>query len=110
MLQLDKGVGPEKLVPPSVPYLGYPMPYNAYMYPYPPLPVPPPPPRPLKKKKIEADTVVEKDLATMNSMISDIQRDVAECVRTTIVEENWEEKHKLLLEEFIDRRKKINIT
>ena len=37
----------------------------------------------------------------MNSMISDIQRDVAECVKTTILEENWEEKHKLLLEKFI---------
>ena len=43
--------------------------------------------------------MVEKD--TMNSMISDIPRDVAECVKTTILEENWEEKHKLLLEEFI---------
>ena len=37
----------------------------------------------------------------MNSMISDIQRDLAECVKTAILEENWEENHKLLLEEFI---------
>ena len=37
----------------------------------------------------------------MNSMISDIQRNVAECVKTTVIEENWEEKHQLLLEEFI---------
>ena len=44
---------------------------------------------------------MEKDLVTINSMISDIPRDVAECVKTTILEENWEEKHKLLLEEFI---------
>ena len=71
------------------------------MYPYPPLPVPPPPPTPLKKKKIETDTVVEKDLVTMNSMIHDIRRDAGECVKTAILEENWEEKQKLLLEEFI---------
>ena len=37
----------------------------------------------------------------MNSMISDIQRNVAECVKTIVIEENWEEKHQLLLEEFI---------
>ena len=86
------------MAPSSVPYLGYSIPY---MYPYPPLPVPPPPPTPLKKKKIETDTVVEKDLVTMNSMIDDIRRDAGECVKTAILEENWEEKQKLLLEEFI---------
>ena len=98
VLQLDKGAGPEKLAPPAVPYLGYPMPY---MYPYPPVPVPPPPPTPLKKKRIETETVVEKDLLTMNTMIDDAQRDARGCVETAILEENWEEKHKLLLEEFI---------
>ena len=71
------------------------------MHPYPPLPVPPPPPTPVKKKKIETDTVVEKDLVTMNTIIDDIQRDARECVKTAILEENWEENHKLLLEEFI---------
>ena len=98
VLQSDKGAGPEKLAPPSVPYLGYSM---LYMYPYPPLPVPPPPPTPLKKKKIEAKTVVEKDLVTINTMIDDIQKDAGECVKTAILEENWEENHKLLLEKFI---------
>ena len=91
VLQSDKGAGPEKLAPPSVPYLGYSM---LYMYPYPPLPVPPPPPTPLKKKKIEAKTVVEKDLVTINTMIDDIQRDARECVKTAILEENWEEKQR----------------
>ena len=98
VLQLDKGAGPEKLAPPAVPYLGYPMPY---MYPYPPVLVPPPPPTPLKKKRIETETVVEKDLLTMNTMIDNAQRDARGCVKTAILEENWEEKHKLLLEEFI---------
>ena len=31
VLQLDKGAGPEKLAPPSVPYLGYSMPYNVHV-------------------------------------------------------------------------------
>ena len=86
------------MAPPAVPYLGYPMPY---MYPYPPILVPPPPPTPLKKKRIETETVVEKDLLTMNTMIDNAQRDARGCVKTAILEENWEEKHKLLLEEFI---------
>ena len=98
MLQLDKWAGPEMLAPPSVPYLGYPLPY---MYPYPPVPKPPPPLTPLRKKKTEENTVVEKDLSTMNSMIDDIQKSNEECVKTAILEENWEEKHKILLEEFI---------
>ena len=98
MLQLDKWAGPEMLAPPSVPYLGYPLPY---MYPYPPVPKPPPPLTPLRKKKTEENTVVEKDLSTMNSMMDDIQKSTEECVKTAILEENWEEKHKLLLEVFI---------
>ena len=37
----------------------------------------------------------------MNTIIDDIQRDARECVKTAILEENWEENHKLLLEKFI---------
>ena len=94
------------LAPPSVLLLGYPMPY---MYPYLPVPVPPPPPTPLRKKKTEENAVVEKDLSTINSMIDDIQESIGECIKTAILEENWEEKHKLLLEEFIRQEEKINI-
>ena len=37
----------------------------------------------------------------MNSMIDNIQRNTEGCVKTAILEENWEQKHKLLLDEFI---------
>ena len=99
VLSLDKGAGPP---PPTVPYLNYP----PYMYPYPhvQMPVPPPPVTIPKVKNVtetKKDPIIEKDESLIASVADGIQRETESCFRTAVVDENWEEKHKLLLDEFI---------
>ena len=89
--------------PPPPPYLNYPYPY---MYPYPhvQMPVPPPPvtkPKVNKVTETKIEKEIERDESLMDSVADCIQREAESCYRTAIIEENWEEKHKLLLDEFI---------
>ena len=115
VLSLDKGAGPESLPPPpTVPYLNYPPPY---MYPYPhvQMPVPPPPvtiPKVKNVTEIKKDPIIEKDESLIASVADGIQREAESCFGTTVVEENWEEKHKLLLDEFIrqEEESKFNLS
>ena len=86
--------------PPPPPYLNYP----PYMYPYPhvQMPVPPPPvTKPKVNKVTETKKEIEKDELLVASTADCIQREAELCYRAAVVEENWEEKHKLLLDEFI---------
>ena len=86
--------------PPPPPYLNYP----PYMYPYPhvQMPVPlPPVTKPKVNKVTDTKKEIEKDESIAMAMADDIQREAKQCYRTAVVEENWEEKHKLLLDEFI---------
>ena len=105
----NKGVGPEpKNPPPPVPYLQYPPPY---LYPY---PVPPPPvmePKVKQAKILKPDPTIEKDEQTLTSMENDIQNQAEFCIRAAVVEDNWEEKHKILLEDFIrqEEENKFNL-
>ena len=115
VLSLDKGAGPKSLPPPpTVPYLNYPPPY---MYPYPhvQMPVPPPPVTIPKVKNVtetKKDPIIEKDESLIASVADGIQREAESCFGTAVVEENWEEKHKLLLDEFIrqEEESKFNLS
>ena len=88
--------------PPPPPYLNYP----PYMYPYPhvQMPVPPPPVTKPKVKRVTETKIekeIENDESLLDSVADSIQREAEQCYRAAVVEENWEEKHKLLLDEFI---------
>ena len=96
--------------PPPPPYLNYP----PYMYPYPhvQMPVlPPPVTKPKVNKVTETKKEIEKDELLVASTADCIQRESESCYRTAVVEENWEEKHKLLLDEFIrqEQESKFNL-
>ena len=97
---LSLEAGPESLPPLTVPYLNYP----PYMYPYPHVQMPvssPPVTIPKIKKITETKKDIEKDESIATAIADGIQREAESCFRTAVVEENWEEKHKLLLDEFI---------
>ena len=87
------------------------------MYPYPHVQMPVPPP-PVTKPKVEKVTEtkiekeIEKDESLIDSVTDSIQREAEQCYRAAVVEENWEEKHKLLLNEFIrqEQESKFNLS
>ena len=81
--------------PSPPPYLSYP----PYMYPYSPVPVPPPPVTKPKAKKVTETKIekeIEKDEKLIDSISDTIQSEAEQSYRSAVVEENWEERHKLL--------------
>ena len=98
---------------PPPPYLSYP----PYMYPYSHVQMPVPPP-PVTKPKIKkgTETKIEKEIKEdkilIDSVADTIQSEAEQSYRTAVVEENWEEKHKLLLDEFIrqEQESKFNLS
>ena len=106
-----KEAGPELVGQPlPPPYLNYP-PYM-YSYPHVQMPAPPPPvTKPKVNKVTETKKEIEKDELLVASTADCIRREVESCYRTAVVEENWEEKHKLLLDKFIrqEQESKFNL-
>ena len=79
------------------------------------MPVPPPPdtiPKVKNVTKIKKDPIIEKDESLIASVADGIRREAESCFKTAVVEENWEEKHKLLLDEFIrqEEESKFNLS
>ena len=96
---------------PPPPYLNYP----PYMYPYPHVQmlVPPPPvtkPKVNKVTETKIEKEIERDDSLRDSVADCIQREAESCYRTAVIEENWEEKHKLLLDEFIRQEQESKFT
>ena len=85
------------------------------MYPYPHVQVPVPSP-PVTKPKVKIVTESEKDIKKdellLDATLDAMQKEAESCFRTAVVEENWEEKHKLLLDEFIrqEEESKFNLS